>query len=68
MSIKKVYLFHLSFSDKAINCLADLQGVVHFGFKKIKGRTASDMKKLEDLYFKKNGRKVTVDVFEYDSP
>ncbi|XDD46097.1 hypothetical protein AB3N60_15490 [Leptospira sp. WS39.C2] len=68
VSIKRVYLFHLSLSDKAIDCLADLKGVEHFGFKKIKGRTATDMKKLEDLYFKKNGRKVTVDVFEYDSP
>ncbi|TGK47298.1 hypothetical protein [Leptospira bouyouniensis] len=68
ISIKRVYLFHLSLSDKAYGCLVDLHGVEHFGFKKIKGRTASDMKKLEDLYFKKNGRKVHVDVFEYDSP
>ncbi|WP_125169793.1 hypothetical protein [Leptospira meyeri] len=68
ISIKRVYLFHLSLSEKAFGCLADLQGVEHFGFKKIKGRSANDMKKLEDLYFKKNGRKVHVDVFEYDSP
>lgn len=68
ISIKRVYLFHISLSDKAFGCLADLKSVEHFGFKRIKGRTASDMKKLEDLYFKKNGRKVIVDVFEYDSP
>jgi hypothetical protein len=64
--VKSLHLKNLHLSDKAYNCLSDLKGIETFGFKKIKGRSASDMKKLEDLYFKKNGRKVFVDVFEYD--
>lgn len=51
--IKDLHLKYLELSPKAYNCLLDLKGVEHFGFKKIKGRTANDMKKLEDLYFKK---------------
>jgi hypothetical protein len=66
LKIKSFYINNLRISEKFMQCLADLQGVETFGFKKIKGRSASDMKKLEDLYFKKNGRKVFVDVFEYD--
>ncbi|MDF3820379.1 hypothetical protein P3G55_10735 [Leptospira sp. 96542] len=66
--IKDLRLKNLDLSPKAYNCLLYLKGVEHFGFKKIEGRSANDMKKLEDLYFKKNGRKVIVDVFEYDRP
>ncbi|MCG6145304.1 hypothetical protein [Leptospira bandrabouensis] len=68
LKLKSLHLRNLQISDKFMKCLIELKDIQTFGFKKIKGRTANDMKKLEDLYFKKNGRKVTVDVFEYDSP
>ncbi|XDD46099.1 hypothetical protein AB3N60_15500 [Leptospira sp. WS39.C2] len=68
IKINALDLYNLTLTPKMFECLLDIKGIKTFGFKKIKGRTASDMKKLEDLYFKKNGRKVTVDVFEYDSP
>lgn len=66
--VKSIYFRNTKLSDSNFECLTELKGVETFGFKKIKGRTALDMKKLEALYFKKNGRRVDVDVFEYDSP
>ncbi|TGK92574.1 hypothetical protein [Leptospira levettii] len=68
LSVKTLDLRLLSLSQNAVNCLLDLSDIEYLSFRKIKGRSSSDMKKLEELYFKKNGRKVTVDVFEYDSP
>lgn len=68
IKLKSVDLRILTVSEKVVNCLLDLKDIEYFSFRKIKGRTADDMKKFEDLYFKRNGRKVIVDVFEYDSP
>ncbi|TGL20640.1 hypothetical protein EHQ47_13975 [Leptospira bourretii] len=68
VKLDSFHLTNIDLSKKEFNCLLDLKNIDVFVFKKIKGRSASDMQKLEQLYFKKNGRKVLVEVFGYDSP
>jgi len=68
VKIKNLYIGESSLSIKGYDCLLDFQGVETMSFKRWKNFSQAQMDAVADLYFKKNGKKIVVNTFEYNKP
>ncbi|TGN09084.1 hypothetical protein [Leptospira ilyithenensis] len=66
IKIKTLYMYDANLTQKGYECLAEIQGIETMSFKRWKNFSKQEMSAVKDFYFKKHGKKIVINVFEYD--